>query len=65
MVYTKTIVLFSVGESGGYLPRSVNNCWLFFIKQNIKDAAVEEYKKATKKNTEVTIDEQAFLGSDW
>ena len=35
-----------------------------FNFQNIMDAAVEEYKKATKKNTEVTIDEQ-FLGSDW
>lgn len=34
------------------------------LVKNIKDAAVEEYKKATKKNTEVTIDEQAFLGSD-
>lgn len=36
-----------------------------FNIQSIKDAAVEEYKKATKKNTEVTIDEQAFLGSEW
>jgi len=38
---------------------------LSFMKQSVKDAAVEEYKKATKKNTEVTIEEQAFLGSDW
>lgn len=36
-----------------------------FNLQNAKDGAVEEYKKATKKNTEVTVDEQTFLGSDW
>lgn len=29
-----------------------------------KDAAVEEYKKATKKSTEVTVDEQSFLAAD-
>jgi len=33
--------------------------------QKAKDAAVEEYKKATKKTTEVTVDEQSFLASDW
>lgn len=33
--------------------------------QDVKDAAVEEYKKATKKNVELSIDEQTFLGSDW
>lgn len=31
----------------------------------MKDAAVEEYKKATKKDTAVTVDEQSFLGSEW
>ena len=35
------------------------------ILQKAKDAAVEEYKKATKKTTEVTVDEQSFLASDW
>lgn len=35
------------------------------IMQGVKDAAVEEYKKATKKSVELSIDEQTFLGSDW
>ena len=36
-----------------------------FNLQNIKDATIEVYKKATKKNTEIIVDEQTFLGSDW
>ncbi|RMX44574.1 hypothetical protein pdam_00002790 [Pocillopora damicornis] len=34
------------------------------ILKGVKDAAVEEYKKATKKSVELSIDEQTFLGSD-
>lgn len=34
------------------------------ILKGVKDAAVEEYKKATKKSVELIIDEQTFLGSD-
>ena len=33
--------------------------------QKAKEVAVEEYKKATKKTTEVKVDEQSFLPSDW
>lgn len=34
------------------------------IVKKVKDAAVEDYKKSTKKTTDVTVDEQTFLPSD-
>ncbi|CAH3142545.1 unnamed protein product [Porites lobata] len=34
------------------------------VVKKAKEVAVEEYKKATKKTTEVTVDEQSFLPSD-
>jgi hypothetical protein len=39
--------------------------YLTFFPQSVKESTIEEYKKATKKDIEVIIDEQNFLGQDW